>query len=175
MKRRGDEGSADEQIRIASYDPRWPERFATERRLLAQTIGPWVTGGIHHVGSTSVPGLEAKPVVDILVGVESLEAALDCFEPLAGIGYLYAPYLAGEMHWLCKPGPVRRTHHLHLVPTGSRRYRQELAFRDRLRSDERLAAEYGKLKRQLAERYRDDREAYTEAKAEFIRLALGEG
>jgi GrpB-like predicted nucleotidyltransferase (UPF0157 family) len=172
MKRRGDQTSAEEPIQIVPYDPEWPERFEKERSLLEVKIGPWVTGGIHHVGSTAVPGLEAKPVVDILVGVESLEAARDCFEPLAGIDYLYAPYLPEEMHWFCKPSPARRTHHLHLVPAGSRRYRQELAFRDRLRGDQRLAAEYGALKRQLAERYRDDREAYTQAKEDFIRRAV---
>jgi GrpB-like predicted nucleotidyltransferase (UPF0157 family) len=166
---------ADDQIRIVPYDPQWPERFEEERSLLEETIGRWVTGGIHHVGSTAVPGLEAKPVVDILVGVESLEAAQDCFGPLARIEYVYAPYLPDEMHWFCKPSPARRTHHLHLVPTGSRRYRQELAFRDRLRGDQRLAAEYGVLKRQLAQRYRDDREAYTRAKEEFIRNALAKG
>jgi GrpB-like predicted nucleotidyltransferase (UPF0157 family) len=166
---------ADDQIRIVPYDPQWPERFEEERSLLEETIGRWVTGGIHHVGSTAVPGLEAKPVVDILVGVESLEAAQDCFGPLARIEYVYAPYLPDEMHWFCKPSPARRTHHLHLVPTGSRRFRQELAFRDRLRGDQRLAAEYGVLKRQLAQRYRDDREAYTRAKEEFIRGALAKG
>jgi GrpB-like predicted nucleotidyltransferase (UPF0157 family) len=171
----GDEVLSDEQVRIVPHDPRWHQRFEDERALLEETIGPWVTGGIHHVGSTAVPGLEAKPVVDILVGVESLEAARDCFRPLAGIDYVYAPYLPEEMHWFCKPSPARRTHHLHLVPTESRRYREELAFRDRLRGDERLVAEYGALKRRLAQRYRDDREAYTEAKEEFIRSALGEG
>lgn len=162
----------DEPIRLAPYDPAWPERFEQERVALEQAIGQWTTGGIHHVGSTAVPGLAAKPVIDILVGVESLEASRPCFEPLAGLGYLYAPYLAEEMHWFCKPHPSRRTHHLHLVPTDSKRFHDELAFRDRLRASPGIVGEYATLKRSLAERFAEDREAYTEAKAEFIRHVL---
>jgi GrpB-like predicted nucleotidyltransferase (UPF0157 family) len=72
------------------------------------------------------------------------------------------------MHWFCKPSPARRSHHLHLVPTGSPRYRDELAFRDALRADPQLAAGYAELKQNLAARYPEDREAYTEGKAPFI-------
>lgn len=89
----------DEPIRIVPYDPSWPGRFAAEAAALGAPIGRYVTGGIHHVGSTAVPGLDAKPIIDILVGVESLEASRACFEPLAGLGYLYAPYRTEEMHW----------------------------------------------------------------------------
>jgi GrpB-like predicted nucleotidyltransferase (UPF0157 family) len=64
-----------------------------------------------------VAGLEAKPIIDILVGVRELDTAEACFGPLAGLGYLYAPYLPEEMHWFCKPDPAHRTHHLHLVPS----------------------------------------------------------
>lgn len=92
---------------------------------------------------------------------------------LAKLGYMYAPYLPEEMHWLCKPHPSRRTHHLHLVPVGSRRYRDELAFRDRLRQDAQLAAAYLTLKRDLAHRFAHDREAYTDAKSDFAHRALG--
>jgi GrpB-like predicted nucleotidyltransferase (UPF0157 family)/GNAT superfamily N-acetyltransferase len=162
----------DEPVRLIPYDPSWPERFAKERAALRETIGGWATGGIHHVGSTAVPSLEAKPIIDILVGVESLEASRACFDPVTKLGYLYAPYLTEEMHWFCKPHPSRRTHHLHLVPTGSGRFRDELAFRDRLRADPEAATEYVTLKRDLAERFADDRDIYTDAKAEFIRRVL---
>jgi GrpB-like predicted nucleotidyltransferase (UPF0157 family) len=162
----------DEPIRLVSYDPSWPQRFLTERDALQEAIGSWATGGIHHVGSTAVPRLEAKPVIDILVGVESLAVSKACFDPLAKLSYLYAPYRAAEMHWFCKPHPSRRTHHLHLVPVGSQQYRDELAFRDRLRSDPQVAGRYASLKRELAERHRDDREAYTEAKSDFVRAIL---
>jgi GrpB-like predicted nucleotidyltransferase (UPF0157 family) len=162
----------EEPIRLVAYDRSWPARFAEEQRALDEAIGAWAAGGIHHVGSTAVPGIDAKPIIDILVGVDSLEASRSCFDPLATLGYLYAPYRADEMHWFCKPHPRRRTHHLHLVPTNAARFRDELAFRDRLRSDPQLAAEYVELKRRLAVRFERDREAYTGAKEEFIRAAL---
>jgi GrpB-like predicted nucleotidyltransferase (UPF0157 family) len=129
-------------------------------------------GGIHHVGSTAVTGLAAKPVIDILAGVRDLESSRACFDVLARIGYVYAPHRADEMHWFCKPHPSRRTHHLHLVPHGSRRFRDELAFRDYLRAHPGEAREYAALKRRLAERFARDREAYTDAKAGFIRARL---
>jgi GrpB-like predicted nucleotidyltransferase (UPF0157 family)/GNAT superfamily N-acetyltransferase len=163
-----------EPVSISPYDPEWPARFERERTLLEGAIGAWVSGGIHHVGSTAVPGLEAKPIIDILVGVESLESSRACFEPLAPLGYLHAPYLQDEMHWFCKPHPSRRTHHLHLVPTGSRRFADELAFRDRLRESPDMARSYAELKRDLAVRFRHDREAYTEAKADFVRETLAQ-
>lgn len=168
----GWEPPSDEPIRLVDYDPDWPRRFERERAALSTAIGPWIDGGIHHVGSTAVPGLEAKPIIDILVGVRDLDESRACFEPLAALGYAYAPYLATEMHWLCKPHPSRRTHHLHLIPTEFERYRAELAFRDRLRADDRLAAEYAALKQRLATRFENDRDAYTAAKSEFIGSAL---
>lgn len=163
---------SDEPVSLAAYDPGWPQAFEAERGALAEAIGAWATGGIHHVGSTAVPGLEAKPIVDILVGVDDLESSRACFEPLARLDYLYAPYRSDEMHWFCKPSPSRRTHHLHLIPTGERRYAEELAFRDLLRADREAAAAYVALKRELASRFCADREAYTEAKTGFIRRAL---
>ncbi len=162
----------DEPIRLVPYDPAWPRLFEVERAVLEDAIGRFAPGGIHHVGSTAVQGLESKPIVDILVGVRDLEVSRACFEPLARLDYAYAPYLADQMHWFCKPHPSRRTHHLHLVPANSGRYRDELEFRDRLRADPALAAEYAGLKRRLADRHRDDREAYTDAKGAFIRAAL---
>ncbi len=135
----------DEEVRIAPYDPDWPASFERERALLEAAIGAWAVGGIHHVGSTAVPGLAAKPIVDILVGVEDLASSRACLGPLADLDYVYAPYLADEMHWLCKPDPRRRTHHLHLIPTSGRRYADELAFRDQLRADPATAAAYEEL------------------------------
>jgi GrpB-like predicted nucleotidyltransferase (UPF0157 family) len=72
-------------------------------------------------------------VIDILVGIRDLPSARAAFPPLAHLDYQYAPYRADEMHWFCKPAPTQRTHHLHLVPVGSRRYSAELTFRDYLR------------------------------------------
>ena len=161
-----------EPIKIVAYDPEWPARFEAERSALADAIGDLAKGGIHHVGSTAVPGLDAKPIIDVLVGVESLDASRPAFDPLARLGYMYAPYLADEMHWFCKPHPNRRTHHLHLAPVNGQRFRDELDFRDRLRANPDLAQRYADLKRSLAHRFEHDRESYTQAKALFISEAL---
>jgi GrpB-like predicted nucleotidyltransferase (UPF0157 family) len=172
VKARSTRGRDDEPIRIVPYDPEWPAGFERERLALERVLGPAATGGIHHVGSTAVPGLDAKPIIDILVGVEDLPSARECIEPLAQVGYLYAPYRVDEMAWFCKPSPAHRTHHLHLVPSGSPRFHAELAFRDHLRAHAEVAREYAALKRRLAERFENDREAYTEAKWGFVSSVL---
>jgi len=159
-------------VHVAAYDPGWPGKFEAERANLQECIGPWVVGGIHHVGSTSIPGLPAKPVIDILVGVETLEHSRPCIEKVASLGYQYWPYRSDVMHWFAKPHPSRRTHHLHLIPVGSRRYLDELAFRDALRADPALAGRYAALKHELAARFPDDREAYTQHKAPFVSKVL---
>jgi GrpB-like predicted nucleotidyltransferase (UPF0157 family) len=158
----------DEPVTVQAYDPAWPARFEDERRLLEPVLGEFVSGGIHHVGSTSVPGLDAKPVIDILAGIGDLAAARPCIDLLAPLGYLYAPYRADEMLWFCKPHPARRTHHLHLVPVGSARYRDELLFRDYLREHPDARVGYARLKHDLAVRHHEDREAYTEGKTTFV-------
>ena len=162
----------DEPVRVDAYDPAWPLRFEEERPAIEEILGRSITGGVHHVGSTAVPGLAAKPVIDILVGIDDLEGGRAYIAPLAELGYQYAPYRADEMLWFCKPDPARRTHHLHLVPTGSPRFRAELAFRDHLRGHPDVAERYAVLKRRLATRFEHDREAYTRSKEDFIRDVL---
>ncbi len=106
------------------------------------------------------------------MGVRDLPSSRGAFERLAALDYLYAPYRVEEMHWFCKPDPSRRTHHLHLVPVGSQRFRAELAFRDHLRKDPARAEEYAALKRDLASMFRNDRDGYTAAKEPFIRATV---
>jgi GrpB-like predicted nucleotidyltransferase (UPF0157 family) len=160
-------------IRIDPYDPKWPDLFEAERALLARVLEAWLAGPIEHVGSTAVPGLCAKPVIDIMAAVESLDASRPALVRLAEIGYCYAPYRTEVMHWLCKPSPELRTHHLHLVPYRGALWADRIAFRERLREDPGLADEYGRLKRELAETYGTDRESYTEAKGPFVERVLG--
>src|SRR3954471_11998750 len=106
MNSRPASGVEHEPVRIEPYDPSWPARFEEERRALEKTLGNSITGGVHHVGSTSVPGLDAKPVIDILVGIDDLESSREFIEPLAGLGYMYSPYRPDEMLWFCKPNPA---------------------------------------------------------------------
>src|SRR6187402_1602298 len=110
----------DARIEIEAYNPAWPATFLAERDLLAKVLEPWLVGRIEHVGSTAVPGLAAKPVIDIMAPVRDLESSRPASTALEAIGYCYAPYKAEVEHWFCKPSPEHRTHHLHLVPLDSR-------------------------------------------------------
>lgn len=157
---------------IEPYDPAWPLRFEAERSLLAPVLAPWLAGPIVHIGSTSVPELAAKPVIDIMAAVQDLHASVDAIEVLKPLSYCYFPYRADVMHWFCKPSDFTRTHHLHLVPMNSQLWRDRIAFRDLLRSNVALRNAYASLKFALASTYREDREAYTEAKSDFIQSAL---
>ena len=159
-------------VHIVAYDPAWPNLFEAEAIVLREVLGPWLAGPIEHVGSTAVPGLPAKPVIDIMAAVDSLDASRGALLPLGKIGYHYAPYRADEMHWFCKPSFSLRTHHLHLVPYRSPLWRERVKFRDCLRSHSAIAEEYAALKYRLADLHRFDREAYTEAKGPFIARVL---
>jgi GrpB-like predicted nucleotidyltransferase (UPF0157 family) len=161
-------GVRDAHVELVQYDPAWPAAFEAERRRLA----PLLDGAeIHHIGSTAVPGLQAKPVIDMIALVNDLDDLDGLIAALARSGYQYPRAFNATLtgrRFLCYPTPAWRTHHLHLVddPAELARY---LRFRDNLRADPALAGEYAALKLALAERYREDREAYTEAKSPFIR------
>ena len=162
----------EEPISLSPYDPDWPELFETERRQLEHLLKPWLVGSIEHIGSTAVPGMLAKPVIDIMAGVHSLAASIGAKSAVHEIGYLYFPYRPDQMHWFCKPSLERRTHHLHLVPFQGPLWNDRLLFRDYLRNVPETATSYRELKVRLAARFRDDREAYTDGKSEFVETVL---
>jgi GrpB-like predicted nucleotidyltransferase (UPF0157 family) len=159
-------GARDMRVQIVEYDPAWPAAFEAERRRLA----PLLAGvEIHHIGSTAVPGLDAKPIIDMIACVECYE------EPVARLvtecAYQYPQAFNATLtkrRFLLYPTPEARTHHLHLVDARSELERY-LTFRENLRTHPALAAEYAALKQTLAARFPLDREAYTEAKTQFIR------
>lgn len=161
-----------EQIRIVDYDPAWPVLFEQERRLLEPVLSPWLAGSIEHIGSTAVPGLAAKPVIDIMAAVRDLPTSFDARDALVPLQYMYFPYRPDVMHWFCKPSPQHRTHHLHLIPAGSALWKERLIFRDHLRRTPSAAKEYAELKRELAARHGSDRETYTEAKTDFVQAIV---
>jgi GrpB-like predicted nucleotidyltransferase (UPF0157 family) len=107
--------SEEEPIYLEDYDPIWISKFTSEKVLLENTLGSWVFGSIEHVGSTSIPGLIAKPVIDIMVGVRNLENARNCVPLLEEFNYSYAPYKADRMLWFCKPSLKCREFHLYLI------------------------------------------------------------
>jgi GrpB-like predicted nucleotidyltransferase (UPF0157 family) len=160
------------KIQLAPYSAAWPGQFEIEARALREVLAPWLAGDIQHIGSTAVPGLSAKPVIDIMAPVCGLVEALPAIEALSGLNYLHFPYKREEMLWLCKPSPLHRTHHLHLVPIHSALWHRRLVFRDALRCQAALASEYETLKARLAAEHPHDREAYTEGKSMFIQSVL---
>ena len=160
------------QVKVVPYDWRWPARFEEEKVLIQAALSPWLVEEIQHVGSTAVVGLAAKPVIDMMAPVASLQESQAAIAVAGRLGYLHYPYRAEVMHWFCKPSPEVRTHHLHLIPFQSQLWFERLAFRDALRSSPALVREYAKLKRRLAVQFRDDREAYTQAKAPFVQRVL---
>jgi GrpB-like predicted nucleotidyltransferase (UPF0157 family) len=160
-------GARNAPVEIVEYDPAWPAAYAAERERLAPLLADGVE--LHHFGSTAVPGLAAKPVIDMIALVDDLDAPIAVLVQRGGYQYPSA-FNATLVHrrFLCYPTASHRTHHLHLVDE-LRELERRLRFRDRLRADPVLADEYAALKRALAERYREDREAYTEAKSEFVK------
>src|SRR5215468_5006738 len=93
-------------VEIVSYDPSWPSRFQEEADLLRRALTRWLAGPIEHIGSTAVPGLAAKPVIDIMGGVSSLEASRPAIAAATELGYCYAPYRPEFEHWFCRPSPA---------------------------------------------------------------------
>lgn len=150
-----------------SYDDAWPSLFLEERERIERALGS-LAEGIEHVGSTAVPGLAAKPILDIMVSVPGLREADRCIRPLEGLGYEYRGEAGIPGRLFFRKGAARRTHHLHLTEFESEFWERHLLFRDYLRVHPETAAEYARLKYRLAERFREDRAAYTEAKTEFI-------
>jgi GrpB-like predicted nucleotidyltransferase (UPF0157 family) len=168
---------ATEPVWLAEPDAGWAAQAAEERGRLLGLIGPWLSDDIHHVGSTAVPGLPAKPILDLMVGVRSLEDAPRIARVLAPHGWdLVPPELDGRpwRRFLVKVAGDRRVAHLHLLDPGTPRWTEQLRFRDRLRSSPELAEEYAELKRRLVSAHAGDRERYTEGKAAFIRRVLAE-
>ncbi|MGB3672582.1 MAG: GrpB family protein, partial [Phormidesmis sp.] len=159
-------------VELVSYDITWPAQFKAEKVILREALDQWLAGSIEHVGSTAVPGLVAKPIIDIMAPVRSLEESTAAIEAAIAVGYVYYPYKADIMHWFCKPSPVHRTHHLHLVPQNSGLWSDRLLFRDELRRRKALASEYAILKQQVAKEFALDREAYTKAKKPFVDRVL---
>jgi GrpB-like predicted nucleotidyltransferase (UPF0157 family) len=164
--------SEDAPIAILPHSADWAALFATEANLLRAALDPWLVAEVEHVGSTAVIGLSAKPVIDMMAPVLNLESSRQAIAAAESVGYCYYPYKPDEMHWFCKPSPAVRTHHLHLIPWRSQLWNERLAFRDALRENSALAKQYETLKLDLAARYPNDREAYTQAKGPFIASVL---
>jgi GrpB-like predicted nucleotidyltransferase (UPF0157 family) len=151
-------------------DPRWPDEFESERAVLALALADWVVDGIHHVGSTAVPGMPAKPIIDMVAGIRVLADADLAAPVLERLGYVRAVHRVDAVLFNKGVGDAH-THHLHLTVPGSDLWRERLAFRDALRADQALVAQYSELKAQLL-REAGGRPYDARGKRDFVRRVL---
>lgn len=163
---------------LVKHDPDWAQVYETEKRRIRTALADLALD-IQHCGSTAVPDIRAKPILDLLVGVALLSRGHECVRPLQEIGYDYlGDELVPNEHFFGKGAP--RTHHLHLVEWHGSSWHEKVLFRDRLRADREVARLYEARKMALAARFPNDRASYTKAKATFIagvligRPALGD-
>jgi GrpB-like predicted nucleotidyltransferase (UPF0157 family) len=159
-------------VQLVPYTPEWATLFQTERARLQQVLGPDALD-IQHIGSTAIPGLAAKPILDLGVTVAAEAVVSGCIPRLTALGYTYREYRGpGEGHFFDQGSEQRLTHYLHLLPVGEPGWRNYLLFRDYLIAQPEARAAYMRLKEDLASRYAADRAAYSAAKATFIQAIL---
>ena len=158
----------DPTIATVDHDPQWPAMFAVEKRRLRDALGD-VAVRIEHIGSTAVPGLAAKPIIDIDVYVRALEPMALYREPLEALGYIFQfdPETPG-LHFFGYPAERPRRFHVHVAEVGGRYMVADLAVRDFLRTHPDVAEEYARLKRALTAQHPGDRDAYIAGKAPFM-------
>jgi GrpB-like predicted nucleotidyltransferase (UPF0157 family) len=167
-----------ESVHLSGYDPRWPDRAAGYAQELRSVLGPWLLGPIEHVGSTSIPGLVAKPVIDLMAQAADLDAVVaKVAGTLDGMDWKYVPpELDGRpfrrFFARVTPDGQHRLAHLHLMAPGADRWDAQLRFRDALRASPARRDEYAAVKTALASSYAEDRERYTDEKATFVTRVL---
>jgi GrpB-like predicted nucleotidyltransferase (UPF0157 family) len=161
-------------IVVVEYDPQWPGMFEHEKEAIMTALGNWVLL-IEHIGSTAVPGLAAKPVIDIGVGIRSLMDAHDLIPRIESLKYIYEPtleQLVPERRFFWKGTPVIHTYHLHLAEVNDPVLLTPIRFRDYLRGHPDTAKEYGALKKELAKRCKQDITAYVAGKTALVERVL---
>lgn len=161
-------GTSGGHIEILDYDPRWPLMYEREAERIRHACGDAIAT-IEHIGSTAVPGLPAKPILDIMPGVATHADGAHTIEPLTGLGYEYKGEngIPGRYYFDLRY-EQRVVVHVHLFEVNTENWLRHLLFRDYLRVHADVAGQYASLKRDLALRYRHERAAYTDAKSEFI-------
>lgn len=156
-------------VELRHYSPEWADLFEQEKQLLVDTFGDRILA-VEHIGSTAIPGIPAKPIIDMNAAVESLDDIDDFIQKLPELGYEYIPERRyTDRQFFPKGSSERRTHHLNLVELDSQTaWKNQLLFRDYLIEHEDVRNEYAELKRNLANKYADNREEYTEQKSDLI-------
>ena len=158
----------DPAVRIVDYDPAWAALAEVELRRIGEALGE-VAVRSEHVGSTAVPGLAAKPIIDLQLSVDAIQPREPYVEPLGRLGYVFVPAPESPDYRLFAKPPERpRTHHLHVCESGSEHEFRHVAVRDYLRTHAEEAAQYAALKRQVAARHPQDRLGYIEGKDDYV-------
>ena len=153
---------------VVPYDPAWPALFAAEAARIRDALGASLPAAVEHMGSTAVPGLAAKPVLDLLIGYPPDAAVAPYVAALVRAGYVHRGEQGIPGREYFRLG-APRTHHVHVAVQGGSFWQEHLAFRDALRAEPALRDAYAALKRELARRHPHDRERYTEGKTAFVR------
>lgn len=155
-------------IEVVSYNPQWPAMFAQEAAILQSALGD-VAQHIHHIGSTAVPGLVAKPIIDILLEVTSVEALDALNSKMRSLGYEPRGEFGISRRRYFPKGGADRTHQIHAFATGDEHVIRHLAFRDYLRAHPETAKEYGELKMAVARECNNDIERYCDGKDAYVK------
>ena len=155
-------------VRLSFYNPAWERLYKKEEKILYSVIGKYILD-IQHIGSTSIPGVKAKPIIDIAIGVKELKSGKKCIKLLKELGYEYK-YDAGIKGRLffAKGSEKSRTHYIHIVKLNGRLWKNFILFRDYLLKHKKSVKEYNELKEELARKYKDNRDTYTAQKDSFI-------
>ena len=160
------------KVELEEYNPKWAKDFEVEKANLTQILGDDAIG-IHHIGSTAIPGISAKPIIDIAVEVESFNLLDELDDTLKEQGFIYRSIHDEPGYKLyIKGGEDYRSHHIHFYEKGSKKLKNDLYFRDYLIEHPETAQKYDALKQNLASKYPDDRKKYTKGKKEFIEKVL---
>jgi GrpB-like predicted nucleotidyltransferase (UPF0157 family) len=160
-------GLKENTLRLANHNSKWKELFSNEKLKLENIIGNYIIT-IDHIGSTSINGIKAKPIIDICIGLNNFDDGKKCIEPLVNIGYIYKGECGVPGRLFFKTNDEIVTHHIHMFKYKSDKWKKHIYFRDYLNKYPLIAKEYESLKIKLLKLYINDREKYTDGKADFI-------
>lgn len=157
------------QVKLEPHTRRWATQYLSEEKVLKACLNPTDFVAIQHVGSTAIKGISAKPIVDMVLGVKSLEDAKELVPQLESCGYEYkSEDTVPNRLFFAKGEDLNCTFYLHIAEVESDYYKDKLLFRDYLNKNLDKAKQYDNLKRKLAVKHAEDRSSYTEAKTDFI-------
>ena len=158
-------------VKVVPYKKKWVDQFEKEKAQILEVCGDKIVA-VEHIGSTSVPGLAAKPIIDIAVGVKRLKDAEQLLKPLSKIGYHFYKQSQRQSLFVAKGPDENRTHYLHAMRYKGAKWNNDQLFRDYLRSHPKEVERYSKLKAKLAKIHPDDRQAYSDDKNTFIKSVI---